>query len=577
MRRGRALGCAAAAAGVMALALPGAAWAHAALLRTSPSASGTVNGSPAVVRLTYSEAVEPKFALVSVTDADGHRVTRGPASRSKSNPDQLVVPLDRLARGWYLVFWRVISVDGHPVRGAFTFAVGPNPGPAPQFAIPSLRETAATPGLLTLRWACFLTVMAGVGLLIFRLVIVRPLARRVPDASLRSVSTALAIALGLGLVVVPIYVDVATAQFSERSAFDLGNLVPLMRASSFGRSFLDLELVLALGAVATAVAVLLDKPAREQRSVAELLAITGALLAAGAALLVPGLGGHAGQYSPRGLSLSLDWLHLLAGSLWIGGLIGLTVLAATAGARRVASMVVVVPRFSRVAFCSVLLLIASGTAATFVRLPTLSSLWNTGYGQALLVKIGVLTVALGLAGVNLLRNKPRLEAVRGRPGLGTPTVTLLRRLVGGEVGLVVVAIFVAGVLSSLAPPPKALAGIGRAAATVGPGPVTRTVSHGPYRLTFRITPNRAAVPNAFLVKVTKGGRPVEGADVVADFDMLDMEMERQAYRLAPQGRGAYGKRSVPSLVMVGRWGLSFSVSIPSQRPFQVVLVDHAQG
>ena len=36
------------------------------------------------------------------------------------------MPLKKgVPQGWYLVFWRVISVDGHPVRGAFTFAVGP--------------------------------------------------------------------------------------------------------------------------------------------------------------------------------------------------------------------------------------------------------------------------------------------------------------------------------------------------------------------------------------------------------------------------------------------------------------------
>ena len=44
----------------------------------------------------------------------------------------------QLPEGWYLVYWRAISVDGHPVQGAFTFAVGPNPGPAPQFAIPHI-------------------------------------------------------------------------------------------------------------------------------------------------------------------------------------------------------------------------------------------------------------------------------------------------------------------------------------------------------------------------------------------------------------------------------------------------------
>ena len=52
--------------------------------------------------------------------------------RSPANPDTLVVPLrPHLPEGWYLVYWRAISVDGHPVQGAFTFAVGPNPGPHP--------------------------------------------------------------------------------------------------------------------------------------------------------------------------------------------------------------------------------------------------------------------------------------------------------------------------------------------------------------------------------------------------------------------------------------------------------------
>ena len=60
-----------------ALALPASAWAHAALLHTVPTASGTVNAAPPEVRLTYSEPVAPKFAIVSVTDAAGRQVTSG--------------------------------------------------------------------------------------------------------------------------------------------------------------------------------------------------------------------------------------------------------------------------------------------------------------------------------------------------------------------------------------------------------------------------------------------------------------------------------------------------------------------
>ena len=134
-----------------ALALPAAAWGHAALVRTVPEASVVLNRPPPVVLLTYTEAVEPRFAAISVTNAAGQAQTVGSPRRSAADPSTLDVPLRRVTQGWYLVYWRVISVDGHPVRGAFTFAVGPNPGPAPQFVIPSISETAATPRLIAVR------------------------------------------------------------------------------------------------------------------------------------------------------------------------------------------------------------------------------------------------------------------------------------------------------------------------------------------------------------------------------------------------------------------------------------------
>ncbi len=57
------------------LVLPAVAGAHAALLRTSPSASVVTNGSPARVALTYSESIEPRFSIISVTDVNGTQVT----------------------------------------------------------------------------------------------------------------------------------------------------------------------------------------------------------------------------------------------------------------------------------------------------------------------------------------------------------------------------------------------------------------------------------------------------------------------------------------------------------------------
>jgi copper transport protein len=577
MRRGGRFGALAAVAVVAALAAPASAWAHAALLRTTPSASVTLDRSPDQVQMTYSEAVEPRFAIVYVSNAAGRRVTAGFPTRSPTNPDTLVTKLRPITEGWYLVYWRVISADGHPVRGAFTFAVGPNPGPPPQFPVPSLSETAATTQLLIARWVVFLSTMSAIGLFVLRALTARPLVRVLRGSSLRALNVALWVSLAIALVATPIYVDLATAQFALRSAFDLGALFPLLRSSAFGRGYLDLELALALFAAAVALCMWIDRPERPQRSVAELLATTGALLAAGACLLVPGAAGHAAQTAPRGLSLLFDWTHLAAGSIWVGGLVGLLVLwRSTAELLRVAALSFVVPRFSNIAFGSVMLLVGSGIGSAVQHLPTLSTLWQTSYGKTLLVKIVLLGAAMMLAAVNLSRTKPRLQAAPSHPKLAAGAAVLLRRLVTGEVVFVFAALFAAGLLSSLAPPSKALARIGHVNARVGPGRVSEVMQHGPYRLALHIDPNRAALPNTFGVKITRGGKPVTGAGVVARFDMLDMTMSELAYRLPERAPGTF-ERSAPALVMVGHWGVTFEVTPPGGSPFDVLLVDHATG
>jgi copper transport protein len=564
-------------AAAAALALPAVAWGHAGLVRTVPSASRTVNAPPAQVVLSYTEPVVDRFAIVSVTDAQGRQITSGPPRNAPGAPQTLITPLRRAPEGWYLVFWRVISADGHPVRGAFTFAVGPNPGPPPQFRVPSLSETATSTRLLISRWTVFLSLLVAIGLFVLRTVIARPVVRVVRGVSLRTLSVAFGVALGVALVAIPVYVDLATAQFTLRSAFDLGAIVPAARASGFGRDYLDLELVVALFGIAALVALFVDRPERGQRSVAELLALPAALLTGAAALVLPSLAGHAGQKSPRGLALPLDTVHMAAAAIWLGGLIGLIVFwLSIAAGNRVAALAYVVPRFSVVAFGSVVVLIGTGIGSSFLELPTFASLWETSYGQALLVKIGLLFAALMLAGVNFARTKPRLQAARAQPSLGPSTAVLLRRLVQGEILFVAAALFAAVVLTSLPPPASALARVKNISARVGPGPVSEVVAKGPYRLRVGVSPNRAALPNTFSVAITRGGRPVRGAQVVSRFDMLDMDMGEQSYRVPERKPGVFVK-SAPALVMVGHWALQFEVTPPGAKPFVITLLDKASG
>ena len=158
------------------------------------------------------------------------------------------------------------------MRGAFTFAVGPARA-AQQFAIPSLKETAATPGLIAARWGVFLSIMAAIGLFLFRCVIARPAgrrrrtgrcarsrsrcSRRSPPASCSSRSTCC-----------------CPPRSSRRCPRPTSAACSRWSGSpSFGRGITDLEVLLALFAVAAGVAIWLDRPDRAQRSVVELLAL----------------------------------------------------------------------------------------------------------------------------------------------------------------------------------------------------------------------------------------------------------------------------------------------------------------
>jgi copper transport protein len=557
---------------------PSLASAHAYLVRTVPAASGVLNAPPPAVQLTYDEAVEPRFAIISVTNAAGHQETSGPVRRSPANPDTLIVPLrPRLTEGWYLIYWRAISVDGHPVQGAFTYAIGPNPGPAPQFPVPSIAATATSTNLLVARWVMFLSVMVAIGLFVLRALIARPALARMPPSSRRALTVAFVICSVVGLLAIPTYLDFATANDSLRSVFDVGALVPLFRVTAFGRGYVDMAVCFALFSVAAWVSLWVDRPDRERRSIAELLATGGALLAAAAVLIVPGAVGHAGQTSPRGLALVLDWLHLVAGSLWLGGLVGLLVFwARTPAGDRVRGLTVLVPRFSNIAFVAVLVLLAAGTGATILHIPALNALWETGYGVAILVKIGLLYMAVWIARVNLLRVKPRLIAARERPELGEPAASLLRRLVSAEVVVVAGAVFAAAVLSSLAPPPPSFALQNSALAQVGPGRVAKTVARAGYVLQVLVSPNHAAAPDSFALRITKGGQPVRGASVTLTFNHTEMQMPQQEYQLAETRPGVYS-RTAPALVMVGKWALGFSVTPRGGPSFTALILDQANG
>ena len=100
------------------------AWAHAELIATEPADNEIVATAPAAITLRFSEQVETALGAIRLFDATGEPVEVGDSVRVAGDRDAVQVKLPALARGTYLVAWRVTSADAHPIQGSYLFSVG---------------------------------------------------------------------------------------------------------------------------------------------------------------------------------------------------------------------------------------------------------------------------------------------------------------------------------------------------------------------------------------------------------------------------------------------------------------------
>ena len=102
-----------------------AASAHAFLDHAMPPIGATLAASPPMLRLFFTQQIEPLFSGIEVATAAGSPIKIGPAAVDPANPAALLVPLPRLVPGRYRVSWHVVSVDTHRTEGSYEFTIQP--------------------------------------------------------------------------------------------------------------------------------------------------------------------------------------------------------------------------------------------------------------------------------------------------------------------------------------------------------------------------------------------------------------------------------------------------------------------
>jgi copper resistance protein C len=108
-------------AGALALGWQAPALAHDKLVSTSPKDGAALEAAPNEVVLTYNEAVQTSFANVVVAGPGGTNIAEG---KPQVVGNKVTQPLKSEApNGTYTVSWRVVSSDGHPINGTFTYSI----------------------------------------------------------------------------------------------------------------------------------------------------------------------------------------------------------------------------------------------------------------------------------------------------------------------------------------------------------------------------------------------------------------------------------------------------------------------
>lgn len=394
------------ATGVAATIAAPPASAHAGLVATNPSNGVQLDRAPSEVRLRFTEQVSPAPNGVTLRRADGTVVPTEPAVVAPEDPTTVVLPLPPdLPDGGYVVVFRVVSADSHPIAGAVAFGVG-------VAAVPVRQEDFVTGDPVGAavfaagRWVSYagLALLAGV-LMMF--VICWPQgwehrrARRILTAGwLASAAGGVAVLLLQGPYAAGRPLSAATDPVLLSATLD----------SDYGRYVL-----VRLGLVA-ASAVLVFAPHRLPARVRQ----AGAVLV-GLGLPVTWVGTGHTNASGDPLAVVADVAHLVAMTSWFGGLLLLAtcVLPRSSTLSR-AQVTPLLRRFSMLATGAVAVLVVTGVYVAWRRVGTFAALLGTTYGRLLAFKLAIMGILLWFGALSRSVVQRRYATAEPEPVAGEP-------------------------------------------------------------------------------------------------------------------------------------------------------------
>lgn len=487
------------------------AWAHAVLVETDPVDDARLVDPPNTVRLLFNEPVDVPLGAVRVFDSSGERVDRGDATHG-TGPEEVRVSLSDLAEGVYVVTWRAVSADSHPVSGAFLFHVGDDPAEIDEALFEALLGDSgdvpfAVAGWL-LRWLAYAGGLIAVGGVVFALVVAR---RSVPQV-VNLVRWAALVGIIGSLLQVPVFA-------AEATGLGWSALVSIPAMETALGSSLALAAVIRVAALAT-IAVTVGRTSPWWPT-AGVVGVVVAELATG----------HTRTSEPVWLVTGADAVHVLAVAVWFGGL---AALAVTMRAARADDDVVwgarLIGRFSTVATWTLLAVAIGGLGLAWALVRTPQALTSTTYGWTLVAKVALIIPVLMAARYN---NRILVPAVTGEKDALSPTGAWnrLNRTVRFELVGLLAVVGITAMLVNIQPAAE-VSGVS--------GPYSTHVPLGDLELHLVVDPNRVGTNEVHLFLLNPGGFAVLATGPVEiEFSLPDQDIGPIARTPEPAGVGHY--------------------------------------
>lgn len=515
----------------------GPAAAHAALISTDPPSGAHLARAPDHVSFTFSEHVTLVRDGLKLVDATGKNTTLPGATSVGST---VRVPLPAISDGAYVVSYRVVSADTHPVGGSIAFTVGTvAPGAAPPLVVTQKPGTGLRAAGGIDRWVSYAGAIAVIGVPVF-VGICWPAGRT--SRRLVHLPTAGAVAVvAAALVGLPVQAARSTGN-SFVSALHDGSISDVLR-TPYGHA--AEERILCAVLAAGLWAWWRTQPRRQ-------LALAW-LVAAVALALGYSKAGHPAVGRWPGLTLADDVAHLSAVAIWLGGL---AVLAACVLPAPPEGCVTVLRRWSRLAMVSVVVLVATGVIQAWRELRSVHALVHHSYGQWVLLKVGLLALMVALG------NLGRRRVQRYVTDDATATMTRMRQGVFAEVGIGAAVLVATSALVVTNPGPVGAHSDSAMAGMAGMASMPAVVSGATdlpigVHVEVRVTNPMAGTPT-IEISTTRNGKPVKAAAVEVRAGLPTAGVEPIPLTVVKLAVGSYEVRKAP-LSIPGQWVLIITV------------------